>query len=74
MHEIIGGDLSLLNRARKEIGQEIENRTAQLAEGIAKDHAEYSRMCGEIRGRRAALSIMEDIARKILGRGPEGER
>lgn len=67
MHELIGSDNTLLNRSRKEIGEELDRRIASVADGFAKDHSDYSKQVGHIQGMRQALEIMEGIARKMAG-------
>lgn len=69
---LIGSDITLLNRARTQINAEIETRKDSIAEGIL-DQSRYLKQAGEIQGMRAALGIMENLARDILGQDrPEG--
>lgn len=58
-------DVLLLNRARDEIGELINSRTEVVISGNAEDHAAYRARCGEINGLRMAISVMEEIVRKM---------
>lgn len=58
-------EVRLLDRARKEIGDEIENRSAFLIAGTALDYADYKNRCGFIEGMTTALRVLEEAARKL---------
>lgn len=49
----------------QDIDQKIESLTRALADGVAKDHAEYKSMTGEIRGLSLAHSFVTDLVRKL---------
>jgi len=49
----------------KDIEAKIESMTRALADGAAKDHAEYKSMTGEIRGLSLAHSFVTDLVRKL---------
>lgn len=61
-------DIRLLDRARKEIGEEIEERRNQVADGLADDFPEYRYRCGQIHGLATALEMLGDII-KSMGDG-----
>lgn len=58
-------DIRLLDRARVEIGKEIEDKTASLAVGDAADYPEYRFRVGQIRGLNAALDILGGIVQSM---------
>ena len=58
-------DVRLLDRARKEIGQEIENRQAQIVGGLASDFADYRWRCGQVQGLTTALDILGGIVKSM---------
>ena len=58
-------DVRLLERARKEIGDLIENRSEFIASGTAADFADYRFRCGELTGLSTALNIMQEIVRSM---------
>lgn len=62
-------DVRLLERARKEIGETIENRSQQIASGIAGDYADYRFRCGQLIGLNDSLNILDGIV-KSMGERP----
>lgn len=58
-------DVRLLERARKEIGEEIENRHDQIVKGLAGDYADYRWRCGQVQGLATALDIMGEIVKSM---------
>jgi len=61
-------DVRLLNRARKEIGEEIEATHNQIVGGLAVDFADYRFRCGRVQGLATALDILGEIV-KSMGDG-----
>jgi len=61
-------DVRLLDRARKQLTDEIDAKGEQLAHGLAADFADYRYRCGEIAGLNAALEILGGII-KSMGDG-----
>lgn len=57
-------DIRLLERARTDIGELIEQRTAYVITGAATPDG-YKRDCGYIEGLTTALSVMADIVRSM---------
>jgi hypothetical protein len=51
----------LLKKLEEERKQIVEN----LADGVAKDHAEYQHLCGVIRGLLTAQREINDLLRKL---------
>lgn len=49
----------------KELSERRDVITQALAEGSAKDFAEYQNMCGEIRGLSYAHAIITDLVRNL---------
>lgn len=58
-------DVRLLDRARKEIGEEIQKRQLAVAQGLASDFADYRWRCGEARGLSMALDILTEIVKSM---------
>lgn len=61
-------DIRLLDRARHDIGKEIEAKQDQLAAGLADDFSDYRYRVGQIKGLTAALEMLGDII-KSMGDG-----
>jgi len=61
-------DVRLLDRARKDIGEEIEARHDQIVQGLAGDYADYRYRCGQVQGLATALDILGGII-KSMGDG-----
>lgn len=49
----------------QDIDEKIGSLTRAVADGAAKDHAEYKFMTGEIRGLSLAHSLITDLVRKL---------
>lgn len=62
-----GSDLELQRRLRVELTTRIDGLTDAMIARQAENFADYSRMCGEIRGLRDALEVMDDIAKVLMG-------
>lgn len=58
-------DIRLLDRARKEIGEEIDKKSEQIAGGSAADYPEYRFLVGQIRGLTDALTILGGIVQSM---------
>lgn len=58
-------DVRLLDRARKQITEEIDAKTEQIAHGLAADFADYRYRCGEIAGLNAALRMLGEIIKTM---------
>lgn len=58
-------DVRLLERARKEIGDAIDNLSVSVAAGMASDHADYKFRCGQIIGLRTSLEILSSIIKSM---------
>lgn len=58
-------DIRLLDRARKEIGEEIEKKSEQIASGNASDYPEYRFLVGQIKGLASALDILGGIVQSM---------
>jgi hypothetical protein len=61
-------DIRLLDRARTEIGKEIEARQEQIASGLASDFPDYRYRVGQINGLTTALEMLGEIV-KSMGDG-----
>ena len=51
---------------KEKISEEIASKETSLANGSAKDYAEYSHTVGTVRGLRIALSHITDLSRTYL--------
>jgi len=60
-------DIILLRKARDELSRQIEDKSIALADGIARDYADYAKRAGQIQGLRDALTTLETIASDISG-------
>lgn len=49
----------------RQYGERRNNLTDSLADGVAKDYAEYRGICGEIRGLLIAETILKDLAKNM---------
>lgn len=49
---------------RKRIGEELAKMVDDLSYGNMFDHGEYKRHCGQIKGLRLALEILDDVKKK----------
>lgn len=58
-------DIRLLNRAREQIDELIDNKSSALTTGMSPDFADYKYRCGEIAGLRTALEMMAEIVRAM---------
>lgn len=58
-------DIRLLDRARVDIGNEIETKREQIASGNASDYPEYRFLVGQIKGLNAALDILGGIVQSM---------
>ena len=56
---------STLELALKKIEDERKAIVENLADGVAKDYADYKGMCGVIKGLRTAQYELNDLLRKI---------
>jgi len=50
----------------EKIGEEVSSRESSLANGSAKDYAEYSHTVGTVRGLRIAQSFITDLSRTYM--------
>lgn len=58
-------DVRLLDRARKQLTDEIDAKGEQIAHGLAADFADYRYRCGEIAGMRTALGMLGEIIKSM---------
>lgn len=49
----------------QEITEKRESLSRALVDGVAKDHAEYRYMCGEIQGLSLAHAYITDLVRRL---------
>lgn len=54
-----------LERLKKRLEEERQNIIESLGDGVAKDYADYQRMCGVIRGLLTAQREINDLLRKL---------
>lgn len=54
-----------LERLKKRLEEERQNVIESLGDGVAKDYADYQRMCGVIRGLLTAQREINDLLRKL---------
>jgi uncharacterized protein YPO0396 len=55
----------VLTHLLSKVSERIEQLTESLADGNAKDFAEYRYLCGTIRGLSHAQSEMKDLVRRL---------
>lgn len=58
-------DDRVLTHLLSKVSERIEQLTESLADGNAKDFAEYRYLCGTIRGLSHAQSEMKDLVRRL---------
>lgn len=58
-------DVRLLDRARKQLTDEIDAKTVQIAGGVASDFADYRYRCGQVQGLTMALDILGGIIKSM---------
>ena len=58
-------DTQVLEYLLKRYEEEVKSITESLASGVAKDYADYQRMCGVIRGLLTAQREINDLLRKV---------
>lgn len=58
-------DHQVLELALKKIEDERKSIVENLADGVAKDYAEYQNLCGVIRGLLTAQREINDLLRKL---------
>lgn len=54
-----------LNHLLNQIDEKVGRLQESLGTGVAKDYAEYQRMCGEIQGLLTTRLFISDLARNI---------
>ena len=55
----------ILDHLLKQIGEKVQGLEESLGTGVAKDYAEYQRMCGEITGLLTARLYMNDLKKNL---------
>lgn len=58
-------DPQVLEYLSKKYQEEINNLQESLAQGVAKDYAEYQHLCGVIRGLLTAQREINDLRQKV---------
>ncbi len=58
-------DTQALIYLRDRLQEEIKSVEESLAQGVAKDYAEYQNLCGVIRGLLTAQREINDLLRKV---------
>ena len=58
-------DTQVLDYLRGKLQEELESVEESLAQGVAKDYAEYQNLCGVIRGLLTAQREINDLLRKV---------
>ena len=58
-------DTQALEYLRGRLQEEVKAIEESLAQGVAKDYAEYQNMCGIIRGLLTAQREINDLLRKV---------
>lgn len=58
-------DTQALVYLRDRLQEEIKSVEESLAQGVAKDYAEYQNLCGVIRGLLTAQREINDLLRKV---------
>ena len=48
------------------INDTIEKLQEAMADGLAKDYAEYKKMCGEVKGLLTARSLVKDLQERLI--------
>ena len=55
----------ILDHLLKQVGEKVGALEESLGTGVAKDYAEYQRMCGEITGLLTARLYMTDLKKNL---------
>ena len=58
-------DTQALTYLRDRLQEEVKSVEESLAQGVAKDYAEYQNLCGVIRGLLTAQREINDLLRKL---------
>ena len=58
-------DTQALTYLRDRLQEEVRQVEESLAQGVAKDYAEYQNLCGVIRGLLTAQREINDLLRKV---------
>lgn len=58
-------DTQALTYLRDRLQDEVKSVEESLAQGVAKDYAEYQNLCGVIRGLLTAQREINDLLRKV---------
>ena len=58
-------DTQALTYLRDRLQEEVRQIEESLAQGVAKDYAEYQNLCGVIRGLLTAQREINDLLRKV---------
>ena len=58
-------DTQALTYLRDRLQEEVKSVEESLAQGVAKDYAEYQNLCGVIRGLLTAQREINDLLRKV---------
>ena len=58
-------DTQALTYLRDRLQEEVRSVEESLAQGVAKDYAEYQNLCGVIRGLLTAQREINDLLRKV---------
>jgi hypothetical protein len=58
-------DTQVLDYLRGKLQEELESVEESLAQGVAKDYAEYQNLCGVIRGLLTAQREINDLLRRV---------
>ena len=58
-------DTQALTYLRDQLQEEVRAVEESLAQGVAKDYAEYQNLCGVIRGLLTAQREINDLLRKV---------
>lgn len=58
-------DSQALTYLRDRLQEEVKSVEESLAQGVAKDYAEYQNLCGVIRGLLTAQREINDLLRKV---------
>lgn len=66
--DALPADIALKRRAEAAILERIDALSAAIVNRVPSDYAEYSLKAGEIKGLRAALDIIGDIADQMMGK------
>jgi hypothetical protein len=58
-------DTQVLDYLRGKLQEELKSVEESLAQGVAKDYAEYQNLCGVIRGLLTAQREINDLLRRV---------